>query len=98
VIVVQALRMLILRSAILLKEYAEARLVIAGADWKRPDTLCTAAGCRHLSRPDLAAEWTCLADAITADPTVPSDNDLMRRFVGGDVSVCAVNESNGSEW
>lgn len=82
---VQAMRMLMWRCAFLARDDEEDWLTVASADWEHPETLRAAAVRLRASRPDLADEWAFLADAFAAGPRVPTDDDLVRRYVNAEI-------------
>lgn len=82
---VQSMRKLMWKSAFLARDDEEGWLAVASVEWKRPATLRAAADRMRPSRPDLASEWEFLADALTAGPRVPTEDDLVRRYVRGEI-------------
>jgi hypothetical protein len=86
---VQQLRMLIWRTGAPLRDMLgkEGWRQLAEVEWRDPHTLAAVGKHLHVRSPDLAAEWSFLAGAFAASPSprMPDDDELLRRYVKGEI-------------
>jgi hypothetical protein len=86
---VQALRMLMWRSSGRLHDAVgeKAWRLLADLDWQRPSSLLLVAERLQPSAPELAEEWASLADelVVVPRPRMPDDEELLRRYVRGEI-------------
>jgi hypothetical protein len=83
---VQALRMLMWRSSRFVKDCGEdGWRILVVMDWRRPASLEDVANLLRDRQPDIAAEWSFLATAFASGPRMPDVDDLLRRYVRGEI-------------
>jgi hypothetical protein len=82
-----ALRKLMWRSVLCDSAGEESWRLLADADWKRPSSLLLVAESLRASAPELADEWASLADEFVIEPRpcMPDNDELLRRYVRGEI-------------